>query len=456
MKCPAILVASDGFEDDIDATAAAFALPGLQYVVVERPYTNLTAEQSRAQTDPVIDELITLLTTQPREAGTEPGERQRMSTLDISVVDGESWHEAVDEFLLERDCTDGYPVRPPTRDRVDGLLDAIDADPDEVICLLPPGNGEATLARVVVNCAMAGCRPAEVPIVTAALRAIANHHRTTTRVALMSTSAHAPLVLVNGPIAARAGVNGGRGCLGPGKQNAANIRISRAIGLCLRNLGKWRHGVMDLDSIGTPRKNIVVLAENEAESPWEPHHVRQGFDPTDSVVTVFFTGGEWDLSIQGHTDSQQLAKAIASHCTGNWSVGYLDTVFGGLTEEEKRSPLGRLLLLCPDHARPLADDGFGKLSLETFLWHNTHESVSRMIEPLRKVYSDGNIKAEYRWLFGLTPEQADRMTLPVIEYRENYTVLVAGAFRAKDMFMPTRSQPRSEPVRERVRVVDES
>jgi hypothetical protein len=39
--------------------------------------------------------------------------------------------------------------------------------------------------------------------------------------------------------------------------------------------------------IGNPTNwNSIIIAENEEASPWQPFHVRQGFKPTDSVVTL--------------------------------------------------------------------------------------------------------------------------------------------------------------------------
>ena len=32
--------------------------------------------------------------------------------------------------------------------------------------------------------------------------------------------------------------------------------------------------------------NNVIIAENEKDSPWPPYHVRKGFKPTESVVTL--------------------------------------------------------------------------------------------------------------------------------------------------------------------------
>lgn len=444
-QTPAVIIASAGFEDDLEASARAFAMPGLQYVVVPSVYNNLDDEKAVAQTEPVVDEVIRLLTSgavrteKPELEDASDGQKE--SVYRISSDNGQSPFMQFNRMYLDRDWSDGYPIWPPTRGQVDALIAGVDGDPDDVVCLLPPGNGEATVAKVATNAAMAGCQPQDMPIVMAALRAIANM-RPVPRGALMSTSAHAPLVLVNGPVAREVGVNGGRACLGPGKQNEVNIRISRAVVMCLKNLGSWYPGIMDLDTIGTTRKHIVVVAENEEESPWEPYHVSQGFAPEDSTVTVFFTSGEWDISIQGHLSAQQLAEAIASFSGGNNSSGYFSSL-GGAGEF---SGLGRLLFIPPPHAIPLKEGGFTKLGLEKYMYHHGHEPVSRLIAPIKKLHHDGKVKPEWEWLFHLSDTEARRTTLPVIERPESFSIVVVGSVRAKDLLMPTRVDPYTEPV----------
>ena len=437
---PTVIIASHGFEHDVEVSGRAFAMPDPFYVVVPRVYNNLTEEQAVAQTDPMVDDVLAKLTV---------GAVEKRASLDSQPQPSWSYRAADSTSLLvefnrdfmSRDWGDGYPLWPPTRRAVDALIDGVDGRPDDLVCMLPPGNGEATVEKVAVNAAMAGCRPEEMPVVMAALRAIANI-RPVPRGALMSTSAYAPLILVNGPIAKALGINGGRTCLGPGKQNEVNIRISRAIVFCLKNLGSWYPGVMDLDTIGSTRKHIVVVAENEDESPWEPYHVSRGYRATDDVATVFWTSGEWDIAIQGHTDPQQLARSIAAFSGGNNSSGYFTNLDG--TGE---SGLGRLLFLAPPHAQPLArEGGFSKAGLEKFMFHTGTEPVSRMIEPVRKLHQDGKIKPEWEWLFDLSDDAARRMTMPVIEKPEWYSIVVVGSVRAKDLLMPTRQKPNSEPI----------
>ena len=47
-----------------------------------------------------------------------------------------------------------------------------------------------------------------------------------------------------------------------------NIIIGRAFYLCLKNIGMWYPNKMDMDTIGTTRKFVHCVAENEAMSPW--------------------------------------------------------------------------------------------------------------------------------------------------------------------------------------------
>lgn len=440
---PTTIIVSAGFERDLEASARAFGVPGMRYVAVPSVYNNIPEERAVRQTELAVPEILKSLIDGSLEKNDGPAEPERADGE--FVVDGATSQEslrAFNQIYLDNDWGDGYPLWPPTTERVQALAAGIARSPDELICLLPPGNGAATVWKVATNAAMAGCEAQDMEVVAAALRAIAKM-RPVPRGALMSTSAHAPLFVVNGPIAREIGLNGGRCCIGPGRQNVVNLRIGRAILLCLKNIGRWYPGVMDLDTIGSLRKQVVVVAENEEESPWEPYHVSRGFRPTDSTVTAFFTGGEVGIGIQGHIDAQQLAEAIAAQSIGTMEIGYFSTLHGW----DGVSDLGRLLFLSPPHAIPLQEGGFSKLALARFLHQRGREPVARLLEPSRKMYAAGRIKPEWEWLFHLSEQEARSMTLPVIETAENYSIVVVGAVRAKDLLMPTRTFPSApEPI----------
>src|SRR5207237_8959653 len=64
------------------------------------------------------------------------------------------------EALYERGLTDGLPVVPPTRERVERAIEASGRAADELSALVPPNFGRATVEKIAVNAAMAGWRPA--------------------------------------------------------------------------------------------------------------------------------------------------------------------------------------------------------------------------------------------------------------------------------------------------------
>ena len=129
---------------------------------------------------------------------------------------------------------DGLPMVPPTEARVEAMLGPGDRDPDEVIAVLPPRSGVATRRMIAVNAVLAGCEPAHLPVLIAAVRAIARPE-INLRGVNATTHPVAPLLNVHGRIARDAGYNGGIGAFGPG--NRANAATGRALRLVLLHIG---------------------------------------------------------------------------------------------------------------------------------------------------------------------------------------------------------------------------
>ena len=74
--------------------------------------------------------------------------------------------------------------------------------PDDVLGLVPPLFGELTVRAVAWYAVLAGCRPAELPVVVAACRAALEDAFNLLGIAT-TTGAPAVAVLVHGPVAAR-------------------------------------------------------------------------------------------------------------------------------------------------------------------------------------------------------------------------------------------------------------
>ncbi|PYN54225.1 MAG: thioredoxin, partial [Candidatus Rokuibacteriota bacterium] len=106
---------------------------------------------------------------------------------------------SADEFEVwfEKGVTDGLPVVPPTRERVERMLAGARRRPDELVGEMPPNYGRLTVEKAAINAVMAGCRPEYLPVLLAAAECACdpafNLHG-------MSASTHfsAPLIIVNG------------------------------------------------------------------------------------------------------------------------------------------------------------------------------------------------------------------------------------------------------------------
>ena len=432
---PTVQILSHGFEEDAEASAKAFGLAGIRYAVVPKVYRNLPVDECVAQTDPVIDRLVELLTTPVDGEEMEELARKAPPTTRERFEGADQFDalERMNEAFIQSDWGDGYPLIAPTEERVEAMLRGTTLAPQDVVCMLPPGNGVATVEKIAINAVMAGCKPEHLPVVMAAARAIAQMDPTGVRGGLMSTSANAPLLLVNGPIARELGINWGRCALGPGKLSRVNVVIGRALILALKNVGHWYPGVMDMDTIGTPRKFSHCVAENEEDSPWEPYHVEQGFPPEASTVTVFITAGDKDVADQGNTEGDALLRTIAYSAI--WGGhGHI----GSLQGEFDQSPGGgTLVFIAPAHARPIAASGYTKWAIKEFLYHHCKVPARQLINSYNV---PEKVRTQWRWLYQLSPVDQERVILPVHRSPDRYFVACVGANdRAKDMVFPVGS-----------------
>jgi len=188
------------------------------------------------------------------------------------------------EALIDRGWSDGMPLVPPTEARVLRMLDGTTRSPDDLVAIVPPDLVECSVEKVAINAVMAGCRPDYLPVVIAALEAACtdefNMHGL-----LATTMPVGPVIIVNGPIRKRIGMNSGINVLGQGNQ--ANSTIGRALQLVIRNVGGGKPGGVDRATHGSPAKYGLCFPEDEEGSPWDSLAQSRGFDTGQSTVTLF-------------------------------------------------------------------------------------------------------------------------------------------------------------------------
>lgn len=249
--------------------------------------------------------------------------------------------------------TDGLPVVPPTRERVDAMLAGRPGD--HVVAVLPPSGAEATLEKIAANAVMAGCLPAYFPVVVAAVRAAADRAFGLESV-LTTVHSQSPLVLVNGPIVERLGFNTGPNALAAAAR--PNATVGRAVSLVMRNLAGAREGGLNPKTLGHPGRLSYCLAEGD--SVWPPHHVERGYPPAASTVTLFAADAPLCLAVLNAERPEQVLGTIADALP---VAGTYNLAFGGEV----------LVVFSPEHAAICA--GLSKAEVRAWLFERGRRPV---------------------------------------------------------------------------------
>jgi hypothetical protein len=266
------------------------------------------------------------------------------------------------EQLYEQGVTDGFPVVPPTRARVDRMLaGAPDRSHDELLGTIGPCYGEATIERVAINAVMAGCKPEYFPVVLAGVEALCDERLCAHGLNVTLFSA-APWAIINGPVRLQIGLNCGHNALGHGFR--ANATIGRALRLAIMNIGGARPHELTKATMGHPGQYSAIIAENEEESPWEPFHVERGFSEDDSAITLFAGGSPQQISDFQSRSAEQLMS----------SIGF--TMGNGLWNFKNYPLFGdTILVLSPEHAQTIAADGWSRKDVRQFLYDSVKKSL---------------------------------------------------------------------------------
>ncbi len=258
--------------------------------------------------------------------------------------------ELEDEFeaMYDRGWSDGLPVIPPTEARVTRMLEGTTRAAGDVVTVVPPDLVECTVEKVAINAVMAGCLPEYLPVVLTALEAACtsefNMHGL-----LATTFFSGPIVVVNGPIRHRIGMNDGVNVLGQG--NRANATIGRALQLVIRNVGGGVPGGVDRATMGSPGKLGWCFPEMEEGSPLSPLAVSRGVEPGVDAVTLFAGHGPQAIIDQKSRTAESLARTFAV-CLR--SIGHPKLCI----------KIDAMLVISPEHGRVLADDGWDRSRLE--------------------------------------------------------------------------------------------
>ena len=284
-----------------------------------------------------------------------------MSAVPQSIHDVPDDSLAAIEYCYEQGWTDGLPVVPPEKSRVQAML-AFEGRPPETVLATHPATGlQCTVQSAAVNAVMAGCLPEYFPVIVAALEAMEeepfNFHGSTA-----STGGSAPLLIVSGPVVDDIAMNAGVNLFGPG--NRANATIGRAVRLILMNVFRMIPGISDKSTQGHPGKYSFCIAERADVNPWSGLNEDLGYPDGVSSVTVYAGGGFVNVENHGGNTPDQILRTIADAMAN----------YGCITVGQS------VVILSPEHAHIVASTGYSKAEVKARLFEFACRPVSGMKE----------------------------------------------------------------------------
>ncbi|HKW93855.1 MAG TPA: hypothetical protein VJX92_18325 [Methylomirabilota bacterium] len=396
------------------AEARAKGLPDLAIVTVPHPIGGVAEEIVAGKAMTAVDEVLAALTRDHTAAAGDGAAEAAVAR-----------HRAPDDllafqsFMMERGWGDGLPMIPATAERVAAMLRGTRRPTDDLVAVLPPRLGRATVERVAVNAVLAGAGPEHLPVILAAVEAVA---QPAFNLQAVQTTTHpcSPLIIVNGPIAGRLGINAAGNALGQGHR--ANAVIGRALRLVLQNVGGARPGREDRATHGHPGKYSYCLAEHETASPWEPLSVERGFPRETSTVTVCASEGPHNINDHGSSTPEGILTTVAGTAA---TVGSNNVYLGG-------EPL---VVLGPEHAATVGGGGWSKADFKRALWERARVPLSRFdpsnLERFAVIHPAG------------FKDRPPETLAPIARQWSDIMVVVAGGAGKHSVLIPTFGATRS-------------
>ncbi len=342
----------------------------------------------------------------------------------------------VEEYFKENGMTDGLPVVPPTKIKAEKFIGYSSYGYKDVVATV---NGKKVKAyQIAANAIMAGCSPEHLPVCVAFVEALSDSEYLNS----LKSGKLTPMMYVNGPVACQIGIDNTQGMT----TEEANIAIGRFMELALINLA----GIQRTNAFGNVQP--LVFSENDEAClnvGWEPHHVEEGYQLNDNVITAT-SFSMWGNNVTPATDlPEEIMKVLA------WDITEKNLGALGSTSVEEQANTHRLIFITEPVAAALATKYKSKDALESALVENARRPLwmrayayyyantgGALTKSFDEVYyelkstdsEDVKSTASPAWMNGITYSEIDTVATMI---KGNTDIIVTGdSSRNKTQVMP--------------------
>jgi hypothetical protein len=309
------------------------------------------------------------------------------------------------ELCYTNGWTDGLPVVPPTAERITAMLEAAGLEPERQVAFIENRQVSVTAEKIAINAVMAGCKAEYMPVIVAAVEALADplygYHGPAT-----STGGSAVFMVVNGPIARELDMNSGDNLFGPGWR--ANATMGRAVRLIMRNVIGTLPGELDRSSLGHAGKYTFCIAENEVDSPWPALHTTRGFRADQNAVTIFAAYAPHQYSNRLSATPEGVLATACAHMRISAGSG--------------RQPQ-YALVFAGEHQAILKKARWAREDVQRYCFENSRASIA-------------DLKRAYLLPDDITADD-ERTAYPLVERPQDFLVIAAGGLAGvQSAFIP--------------------
>lgn len=276
---PSVMIAAPGFVEQAKSNAYTNGVPAQRVATYPGAFSSHTQEELIKNTQDVLyPQIIEALTSPITEEEINAIAQKNASAPKTIAYSGTI--DGINDYFIRRGWSDGLPIVPPTKERVEEFLRYTPYQADDVIGVLPVAYRKVTAFEVAVTGVMAGAKPEYMPILIAFTKAMTDGDFRRT---LSSTHGWTPFCWLNGPLSRQLGFDSGQGEISASN----NKMLGRFIDLAMLNLGGYKIKENRMGTFGY--LSSFCLAENEEaalKTGWQTHQMQKGFSVNDNTLTA--------------------------------------------------------------------------------------------------------------------------------------------------------------------------